>query len=77
MVPSIIIIGLFIIGIFNLKIRQIALTLLFLLLLDKKFRNTVTLLIKVSLFSLHKKSARSRAFRISKRFISKKLRIAT
>lgn len=78
MVPlTLLIIGLFIVGIFNLKFRQIAITLLFLLLFNRKFRHTIILIMRLALLGLRKKSAGRSACRIGKRFISKKLGIAT
>jgi hypothetical protein len=73
---TILISGLLIVGMFNLKIRQISLTLLSLLLFNKKFRRIIFLLIKLSFLSIHKRNSRRRVLRISKKFINKKLGIA-
>jgi len=69
-----IIIGLFIFGIFNLKFRQMAITLTLLLLFNRRFRRHLTILSKLFLLGLCNKNARKSAFRNSKRMFKKIVR---
>jgi len=66
-----IIIGLFIFGIFNFKFRQLALMLTLLLFFNKQFRRNIALLSMLFLLGLRNKSARQSAFRNSKKMIKR------
>ena len=70
MVP-LIIVGLFIVGIFNFKFRQAALTLILLIFLDRRFRHNLTILSKLFILGLYNKRARKSAFRYSKKMLKK------
>jgi hypothetical protein len=63
------IIGLFILGLCNLKFRELAFTLIFLLLFNGRFRRLLFKISKLFIFGLRKKSNRKNAFRNSKRLL--------
>lgn len=61
--------GLFFLGIFNLKFRQLAFTLILLLLFHGRFRRLLFTIIKLFILGLRHKSYYKNAFRNSKRII--------
>jgi len=67
MIPaSLIIIGFFIAGIFNLRLRQISITLLILLLFSKRFRRTLLI---STILCLKKKRGFKEVWQILKKFV--------
>lgn len=69
MVPLTIIVGLFIFGIFNSKLRQLAFISTSLLLFSKRFRHLIFTVSKLFILGLCNKKARKSAFHNSKRIL--------
>ena len=61
------IIGLFVLGIFNLKFRQLAFALTSLLLFNERFRRSTFAISRLFILGLRNKNARKSAFRNSKK----------